>query len=156
MTRTASMAETPLQQHVVKLLEAYGRPDIEWHCVPNGAILPWKVARELKAMGVKAGVADLMFLIDRVSIALELKTEIGTQSNDQSSFQERFERAGGRYYIAFGLSEAIAILTKIGAFVPGIKFTTNVLDGRGARRGSATALHSPNTNGSPKAIEATQ
>jgi hypothetical protein len=112
----ASMSETALQAHIVCLLESYGRHDIEWHAVPNGEKRNKKTAWLLKLTGVKAGVADLMFLIDGKPIALELKTEVGKQSSEQSDWQERFERAGGKYFIAFGLDQVIGVLNSIGAF----------------------------------------
>jgi hypothetical protein len=46
---SASMSEEVLQQHVVKLLEAYARPDIEWHHVPNGADRHPSVAKKAQA-----------------------------------------------------------------------------------------------------------
>ena len=114
------MSETALQQHCVKLLNSYARPDIEWHAVPNGERRDKKTAQRLKALGVQAGVADLMFLIEAKNIALELKTENGKMSKAQEAFQERFERAGGRYACAYGLSEAIAALIDIRAFRPNV------------------------------------
>ena len=117
--------EAIIQEHVVKLLKAYGRHDIEWHCVPNGAVLPWKVAKELRAMGVIPGVGDIMLLIDAASHALELKTEAGEQSADQEAWQEQHERAGGYYHLAFGLDEAIGILMAINAFRPNIQIQSS-------------------------------
>ena len=114
------MSETEIQQHCVKLLNAYGRPDIEWHHVPNGELRNKKTAQQLKSMGVKPGVADIPFLIDGKAISVELKTETGKQTKDQEAYQERFERAGGTYKVAYGLSEAIAVLIDINAFRPNI------------------------------------
>lgn len=110
------MTEENIQIHVGKLLTAYGRSDIEWHHVPNGARVRWKTAVTNKQMGVKPGVADFMMLIDAQSHALELKTEIGVVSQAQLDWRETYERAGGRYHVAFGLQQAIRVLTEIGAF----------------------------------------
>ena len=125
--RKITLSETQLQQHCVKLLNAYGRPDIEWHHVPNGEQRNKKTAQRLKSLGVQPGVADLMFLIDGKAVALELKTEIGTQSKSQADFQERFERAGGRYCVGYGLNEVIAALIDIGAFRPNIHISLGSL-----------------------------
>jgi hypothetical protein len=147
MKRTASISEATLQQHVVKLLEAYARHDIEWHHVPNGEKRSKKTARLLKLLGVKPGVGDIMLTIDKQPFAVELKTEIGTQSKDQADFQERFERAGGIYFIAFGLDQAIGVLQGISAFRPGISFTsdfpTDAQGGHRVRRGSLPQGGSP-------------
>ena len=133
------MSEEALQQTTCKILEAYARPDIEWHHVPNGGKRDKRTANLMKLAGVRPGVADWMFLIDGLSFALELKTEVGVQSQDQIDFQERFERAGGKYFIAFGLDEALGVLAGLNVFRPGISFTSQPLltrpDGLGVRRG---------------------
>lgn len=155
MTRQATMSEENLQIHVVKLLEAYGRPDIEWHHVPNGADRHPAVAAKLKLAGVKRGVADLKFVIEGQPIAVELKTEIGTLSADQLDWRKTFERAGGKYFVAFGLQEAIGVLKGIKAFRQNINITlspTIADDGRGARRRPWEAQIKPTkaANAAPK------
>lgn len=68
-----------------------------------------------KAEGVQAGVADLilhvsssLLVVDGVpqeepmfvsSLAIEMKTKVGSQSPDQKLFQRYFEAAGGRYVV---------------------------------------------------------
>ena len=110
------LSETEIQQHCVKLLNSYARPDIEWHAVPNGEWRNKTTAKRLKSLGVQPGVADLMFLIDGNTVALELKTSKETQSKVQEEFQERFERAGGTYFLARGLEQAIGLLIQLPAF----------------------------------------
>lgn len=133
--RTASMSETNLQINVAKLLKAYARPDICWWCCPNGAVLPWKVAKELKEMGVRAGASDLMFMIEGVFHALELKTEVGVVSGEQLQFREDLERAGGFFHSAFGLDQAIGVLKGLNAFRPGINISVSAAtDASGVRR----------------------
>jgi hypothetical protein len=53
----------------------------------------------MKAMGVVAGVADMMYLSDAGLIALEFKTPTGRQSPAQKEWQETIEAAGYRYVI---------------------------------------------------------
>jgi hypothetical protein len=115
---TITMSEEALQRHAVKYLRSYARRDIEWHHVPNGDERAPRVAKRLKDMGVVPGVADLMFLIDAKSIAVELKTEIGTQSAAQAEWQENHERAGGLYFIARGPVETMGVLRAINALHP--------------------------------------
>lgn len=132
---SASMSEELLQQHIVKLLEAYARHDIEWHHVPNGADRHPAVAKKMRLAGTKPGVADLMFIIGGRAFAVELKTEIGTLQQVQIDWRETFERAGGSYHVAFGMQEAIGVLQGIGAFRPNINLSvTTADDGRGVRR----------------------
>ena len=125
------MSEDALQIHCAKLLNSYARPDIEWHHVPNGGQRNKKTAQRLKAMGTQSGVADLQFVIDNRPIAVELKTEIGSQSKDQIAYQERFTRAGGTYFIARGLDQAIAVLTTIKTFRSNITIQSSPSEARG-------------------------
>ncbi len=53
----------------------------------------------MKAMGVVAGVADMMYLSNAGLIALEFKTPTGRQSPAQKQWQETIEAAGYRYVI---------------------------------------------------------
>jgi hypothetical protein len=53
----------------------------------------------MKAMGVVAGVADMMYLSDAGLIALEFKTPTGRQSPAQKEWQAVIESAGYRYVI---------------------------------------------------------
>lgn len=136
--RQPAISESALQQHVVKLLNAYARPDIAyWHC-PNGELRNWKVGVKLKAAGLRAGASDLMLLIDGHFHALELKTEVGVASGKQIEFGEAIERAGGSFHVAFGLDQAIGVLRGIGAFRDGLTFSTALGEGC-ARRGAASA-----------------
>ena len=96
---SATMSEELLQQHIVKLLEAYARYDIEWHHVPNGADRHPAVAEKLRLGGVKKpGVADLMFLIDgRNHLPLELKTESRHSMQQRATGMARNLRARRRH-----------------------------------------------------------
>jgi hypothetical protein len=144
----AFRSEASLQMQIVKLLQAYGRPDIcWWHC-PNGAVLPWKVAKEMKALGVRAGAADMMFVVDGTFHGVELKTEIGVVSTEQLQFREDLERAGGYFHAAFGLDEAIGVIKGINAFRPNISLST-ADDGRGARRRPWEAKANQAANAAP-------
>ena len=53
----------------------------------------------MKAMGVVAGVADMMYLSDAGLIALEFKTPTGRQSPAQKEWQAVIEAVGYRYVI---------------------------------------------------------
>lgn len=128
-----------MQQHCVKLLNAYGRDDIEWHHCPNGEQRSKKTAMRLKSLGVKPGVADMPFLIDGHAFAVEIKTETGVQSKDQKDYQERFTRAGGTYHVARGLNEAIIVLTIINAFRPNVRIKSLAYKGSPVRSEPGTA-----------------
>ena len=123
--RQAKMSEAQLQTHVCKLLNAYGRYQICWWACPNGEQRNPKTAQRLKQQGVRAGAADLMFVIDNLFHGLELKTETGVVSKAQLQFKEDLERAGGVYHVAYGLNEAIIVLTDIDAFRPNVHISSS-------------------------------
>jgi hypothetical protein len=125
--KMTKLSETQIQQHCVKLLNSFARQDIEWHHCPNGEKRSKKTAQRLKSLGVQPGVADLLFLINTRSWALELKTNTGVQSKAQADYQERFERAGGTYKIAFGLEQAVSALINLDVFKPNIHISLNAL-----------------------------
>jgi hypothetical protein len=129
MIKLAKMSEAALQTHLCKLLYAFGRPDILWFSVPNGEQRSAKTGQRLKQQGVRAGAADLCFVIDGRFVGLELKTETGRISIAQEAFKDDVERAGGRYCCAYGLNEAIAALIDIGAFRPNIHINLPTLKG---------------------------
>lgn len=114
------MTEAELQIHVVKLLAAYGRPDIcFWHC-PNGELRSKSVGARLKAAGVRPGVSDLNFVVDGRFHAVELKIQGGKVSAAQLAFKEDLERAGGFFHVAFGLDQAIGLLKGLSVFRPNV------------------------------------
>lgn len=55
--------------------------------VPNGGVRSKIEAARLKAMGVVAGVADLIFLYNQKAYVFELKSPTGTLEPDQVIFQ---------------------------------------------------------------------
>lgn len=59
----------------------------------------------MKAMGVVAGVSDLIYLTNRGAIFIELKSEDGRQSIEQKQFQVCVESIGFRYVIIRKLEE---------------------------------------------------
>lgn len=138
MPRAITMSENALQQHVVRLLTAYGRPDIAWWHCPNGEWRDPRTAARLKKMGVKAGAPDIMMMIDGRFHGLELKTERGRVSKVQEEFCEAIERAGGFFHVAFGIDEAIGALNALYAFRDGIRIKSATLDGVGGARESGS------------------
>lgn len=129
--RCAAMTETVLQQHIVRLLTAYARPDVAWWHCPNGEWRDPRTAARLKKMGVLAGAPDLMFVVDGRFHGVELKTERGKVSKVQDDFCQVIERAGGFFHVAFGLDQAIGIMLGMKVFRPSIRFVTQTLDGVG-------------------------
>jgi len=78
--------------------------------VPNEG----KNAREQmykKTLGMKTGVSDLIVLIPNKCIFVEIKTDIGKQSEKQKDFQYLVERLGFDYLVVRSLEEFIKKIT---------------------------------------------
>ena len=81
--------------------------------VPNGGSRNIIEAKNLKAQGVKRGVADVMLQIPKkgfASLILEFKTPVGRQSEDQIIYQKQAEEYGNKYVVVRSVKEAIDTL----------------------------------------------
>ena len=75
--------------------------------VPNGGQRNVMVAKNLKAEGVLAGVADIVIMmLDRI-IFVEVKTNKGAQQQSQKNFQYACEFYGHEYMIWRSIDDAI-------------------------------------------------
>jgi len=90
---------------------------VVWYAVPNGEKRDKITARRLKRLGVRAGVADLAFVLPGGSAAyLELKAgRDGRQSTEQKQFEADVIAAGARYALARTIDDALAVLKGWGA-----------------------------------------
>ena len=112
------MTEDAVQRAVVQHLRSRGVPGLVWFHVGNNPRSPRDGAR-LKAMGAKAGVADLILLHRGEAFALELKAKGGRASMAQDQFLAQFRQAGGYAFTAEGLDNALIILKYWGLFSDG-------------------------------------
>jgi hypothetical protein len=120
-------APDPLEEQIHKSLVAQlrwrCRPGVIWFHVPNGGYR-WKTtAATLKALGVRAGVADLQFIWSECIwsdmpqtcvLFLELKRPGGKQSPEQEQFETDCGLVSAHYEIAENIDDAIAILESYG------------------------------------------
>lgn len=65
-----------------------------------------------KALGVIAGVSDMVMLIPNSVIWIEWKIQTGKQSKAQIEFQALVESLGMKYYIVRSQEEFINLITK--------------------------------------------
>lgn len=70
-----------------------------------------------KRMGLRSGVADIVIVKNGCTLFLELKSEVGRQSENQKQFQADAIDAGAEYAVAHNLDEAIYAL-KIWGIIP--------------------------------------
>lgn len=68
--------------------------------VPNGGLRNLRVASALKAEGVMAGVSDLILVLPKRIVFVELKNgKAGKQSEHQKLFQKTVEELGFEYQL---------------------------------------------------------
>jgi len=72
--------------------------------VPNDSKDAKEQMRKI-ATGLMAGVSDLIILRQNEAIFVEVKTDIGRQSDKQKSFQEQVESLGFRYILVRSLED---------------------------------------------------
>jgi hypothetical protein len=73
--------------------------------VPNGGSRHIAEAVKLKATGMRAGVSDLIVVLDSKVLFIELKIEKGIQSDKQKEFQEIVTNLNHKYKIIRSLDE---------------------------------------------------
>lgn len=115
-TADKSTSEFALQVAIVELLERAGTPGVVWFHVPNGEKRSKSTGAKLKRMGVRPGVADLVFIGNGGVVRfLELKASDGIFSPDQLTFCHDVEWLGALYAVARSIDDAIRILSAWGA-----------------------------------------
>ena len=114
--------EEQIQAALVAHLHLRCRPGVIWFHVPNGGYRYKTTGAWLKAMGVRAGVADLIFIwsdaidmrkITRV-LCLELKARGKKQRPEQQQFQTECGVVGAIYEVADSIDTALAIVKQYG------------------------------------------
>jgi len=114
--------EERLQKAVAAFLTVAMPPDLFWFHPPNGGGRSKAEAGIFKAMGVKAGVPDLVFLRAQ-PFCIELKSDKGRASPTQIAVHDALLTAGVRCFEARSVEEVEGILRAIGIK---LKATTGV------------------------------
>jgi hypothetical protein len=106
--------EQDLQIGVVKALRVVLRPEVFWFHVPNGGQRSAVEGGILKAMGVRAGVPDLLFtwLADGQTkcLAIELKVGTGKQTQSQREAMQALAACGWSVHEARSLTDVLVLL----------------------------------------------
>jgi hypothetical protein len=89
-------------------------PGLLWWHTPNGGYRNAGEAGRFRALGVKAGVPDLLALHGGRLFALELKAERGRVSQAQEAMLADLEAAGATVAVAYGLDDALATFVRWG------------------------------------------
>jgi hypothetical protein len=110
MTRLHRHPEDEIQRTVCQHLRQRAAPGSVWWHTPNGGKRPPVKAAIMKGLGVRAGVADLIFIHRGCPFALELKSDGGRPTDNQIAFVSDFNAAGGHAAIVRGLDPALRTL----------------------------------------------
>jgi hypothetical protein len=103
------VTEYEIHLAVVDHLRQRGNPNAVWWHTPNQSKANPQYRRKLAAMGLRPGVSDLTFLLNKEAFALELKRDGGRPTESQLEFLDDWRAAGGHGVVAEGLDEALAI-----------------------------------------------
>lgn len=108
------MREDAVQMALMRFLDVLAMPGaVFWHC-PNGGSRGRGEAGRFQALGVKAGIPDVLILYRGHLYGLELKADAGRVSPEQKSMADALGAAGATVSVAFGLDAALAQLTAWG------------------------------------------
>ena len=102
--------ETAIQCTVIQHLQTRAVPGVIYFHTPNGGYRGKTEAAQFKAMGVLAGVSDLILFHAGKLYCLELKAQGGRATEEQMAFIQAMERQGAFTAIATGLDRALATL----------------------------------------------
>jgi hypothetical protein len=104
--RIEQQAQIALNSH----LRLRGVKGLVWTHPPNGGFRTPREGALFKAMGTRAGVADLLLWHDGRSYALELKAGGSKPTKEQTAFLADMELAGAYTAVADGLDKALRML----------------------------------------------
>jgi hypothetical protein len=82
-------------------------PDLRWmHHSPNGGQRSAFTGAQMTALGVKRGWPDLVMPMPNGGLAIEMKSDVGRVSDEQSEWLARFEACGWTCVVCRSASEA--------------------------------------------------
>jgi hypothetical protein len=113
--RPPAAPEFRTQCALVRLLRYSADPEWFWTAFPSGELRTAATGARLKAMGLKPGVSDLIFISPSGQFwGLELKARGGRLNDSQEAFKHWCHRHGIAYAVADGFDAAVAVLVAWG------------------------------------------
>jgi len=112
--------ETAIQCTVVQHLNLRAVPGLIFFHVPNGGYRSKAEGALFKAMGVKAGVSDLILFHAGRLYCLEIKAQSGRATEEQLAFISDIDAAGAHTALATGLDACLATLESWGLIKPAL------------------------------------
>ena len=103
--------EGELQRTIVAWLEAAASPHCWWYMVNNGGRKTKAAARRDKLMGLRAGTADLAFVLPSgLPSFMELKSSTGRLSPEQKAFRKWCDDHNVIYALCADIDHALGVL----------------------------------------------
>lgn len=112
--------EQQIHRAIAQHLRTRAVPGLVWWHTPNGGSRGKIEGAILKAMGVRAGVSDFIFVHQGKIFALELKAEGGRASVEQLKFLSEIDAAGAFTALPVGLDAALATIEAWGLLKPNL------------------------------------
>ena len=107
--------EQDLQISIVQWMKRNLSKEVVFFHVPNGGNRSLREGAIFKAMGVVAGVPDLIIAWPGIIAAIELKAGKGSASEAQLEVQERMKAIGWHVYEVRSLDQFQLVLRNLGA-----------------------------------------
>mgnify|MGYP003533834705 FL=1 len=108
-----AMTEDKLQIGVCKLLDAL---KLDWFHCPNGGKRNYWTGANLKKMGVKAGVPDVIIINPTrdgsSGLAIELKVGDNKTTSTQEGWRTKFLNNNWTYSVAYSIDDVIHLVSK--------------------------------------------
>lgn len=102
--------ELAIHKAVETHLRQWAWASLFWWHTPNGEKRDPAIAAKLKAMGVKPGISDYMFIWCGRLWALEIKANDGELSEEQAKFGQLVRSTGGEFAVVYSFEAAVAQL----------------------------------------------
>jgi hypothetical protein len=112
--------EQAIHLAIAQHLRARAVPGLVWFHPANGGYRNPREGAILKAMGVRAGVSDFIFVHGGKIFALELKAEGGRATVEQLKFLSEIDAAGAFTALPVGLDAALATIEAWGLLKPNL------------------------------------
>lgn len=107
---TVQLASTLTETQAHGILD----PNVVWWHTPNEGHGDPAVGALRKAMGVRSGAPDFVFILGERAVLIELKSASGSLSPGQRQVRDKLDAAGGKLHVARSVSEVFGILHRAG------------------------------------------
>lgn len=98
--------DNPEHRLQCSIVETLDKAEIMFFAVPNGGKRDRKTAEDLRKEGLRPGVSDLILLLPKRAVFVEVKVPGNYQSPKQKTFQKVVELLGFEYHVWKSQEEA--------------------------------------------------